>query len=286
MKYSLPGIRCWAASVYPALVGTTLPFWLKPPDFKFRVVPGILFVAMTLSGHLAFNFLHSYFIWDDNKQRTTKQFFTSGVTFLTLAIVIGICLNDSLQLRQGVPGYIFIVYCISVLFAGMLYIAPPFSFYRRAFGEVILGVGLGLLPLLGAYLVQAGDLTRTVYLASLPVVVSTGLWIWISELLHQSENKKKGYKTLAMHFPYFVSRKIITVALLFLIYLSLILAVLGRSSLSPFSLIAFFSWAYGWKIIQEVWKGEGYAGELHNSLKYSIYIHCIVCYSIMITSFI
>ncbi len=45
---------------------------------------------------------------------------------------------------------------------------------------------------------QVGDITRTVYLASLPVVVSTGLWVWITELINKTKikNKKKGQTEL------------------------------------------------------------------------------------------
>ena len=41
-------------------------------------------------------------------------------------------------------------------------------FYRQIGGEIVISYSLGLLPILGAYLIQAGDISRTVYLAALP----------------------------------------------------------------------------------------------------------------------
>jgi hypothetical protein len=60
-----------------------------------------------------------------------------------------------MTLHKGVPGSIFIVYGISVLFVGALYVVPPFGFCRRAGGEVVICEGMGLVPVLGAYIVQA-----------------------------------------------------------------------------------------------------------------------------------
>ena len=39
------GVRYWTASVLPAIVGTTLPFWLRPPGFSFSWVGAIEFLA-------------------------------------------------------------------------------------------------------------------------------------------------------------------------------------------------------------------------------------------------
>jgi len=180
---NLIGIRYWTASILPALVGTTLPFWLNPSGFKFKLITAILFLIATLFGHVGFILMHVGFTQKANSNWTKKQIFILGIFSLIVSILIGLHLNSSLQLHNNVPWYIFIVYGISIIFIGMLYVSPPFSFYRRAFGEVIICVGLGMLPVLGAYLVQVGDLTRTVYLASLPIVISTGLWLWIIELI-------------------------------------------------------------------------------------------------------
>ncbi len=141
-----------------------------------------------------------------------------------------------------------------------------------------------MLPVLGAYLVQVGDITRTVYLASLPVVVSTGLWIWITELINKEDDKKKGYKTTVMYFNYKFSSRIITLFLTLLIYVSLVLAVFGRSSLNPLSLIALFSLIFALMIIKIVWKDYENIRVLQNAEKYAFLIHLSICVVVILAS--
>ena len=89
---------------------------------------------------------------------------------IAAASLLGLHLNSGLRLHRSVYENIFAIYGLSAIFVGVLYVAPPFSFCRRAGGEIVVQRSLRLVPVLGAYLVQAGDLTRTGYLASLPLV--------------------------------------------------------------------------------------------------------------------
>ena len=182
--------RYWSATLLPALIGTTLPFWLNPPDFEFKFIEAIFFLIATLLGHVGFTFLYFGFTQKVNLKIKRKTLFISGIISLLITVLIGLYINNTLHFHTNVPDYIFIVYGITSVFVGVLYIVPPFSFYQRLYGEVVISVGLGMLPVLGAYLVQVGDITRTVYLASISVVVSTGLWVWITELINKDDDKK------------------------------------------------------------------------------------------------
>ena len=46
--FQFAGNRYWTASILPALIGTTIPFWLNPPDFKFKIIEAILFLIVVL----------------------------------------------------------------------------------------------------------------------------------------------------------------------------------------------------------------------------------------------
>ena len=282
--FQFAGIRYWTASLFPALLGTFLPFWLNPPNFKFKLTEAILFLIVTLLGHIGFSLLYFGFTKKFSPKLKRKSLFILGIFSLTTSVLIGLYLNSSLQLHANVPEYIFIIYGITAIFVGLLYVAPPFNFYQHLYGEVIISVGLGMLPVLGAYLVQVGDITRTVYLASLPVVVSTGLWIWITELINYEDDKKKKYKTTVMYFNYKFSSRIITLFLIILIYSSLVLAVFGRSSLNPLSLIALFSIIFALKIIKIIWKNYENIRVLENAEKYAIIIHSSICITVILAS--
>lgn len=84
---NLAGFRYWTTSLLPALVGTVLPFWLRPPGFSFRLFAAIEFLLATVLVH-------------------------AGFSFLLAACLLGVYLNGGLTLHGGVPQYIFIVYGI------------------------------------------------------------------------------------------------------------------------------------------------------------------------------
>ena len=95
-----------------------------------------------------------------------------------------------------------------------------------------------MIPLLGAYLVQVGDLTRTVYLASLPLVVVTGLWIWVEELSSRTDDEKSGRNTMVIEFGPRFSGRYGVPGLSVLYYATLIIAVFS-GALSYLTLILF-----------------------------------------------
>ena len=274
------------ASVLPVLVGTTLPFWLDPPEFKFKWFLAILFLIATVICHYSFILLHIYFSKRHNENLESYHLLKKGITGLIISMLIGLYMNSLLLLNKNVNEYIFIVYGLSVMFAGLLFVFPPFYFSRRWGGETVLAVGLGMMPALGAYLIQAGDLTRTVYLASLPMVFSTGLWIWNHELFEARLPKKQGYKTTVWYFPYIYSSRYVTLMLIFLIYASLLLAVFGRPSLSPFSLLAVFTFFFAVKVAKITWYENGDAERLKIAEKHAFLIHFTIGMVIIASSII
>lgn len=162
------GFRYWTASIIPTLVGTTLPFWLRPSGFSFKWFAAIEFLIAIVFFHAGFCFLLA---WIQNKT-TPSWHQTRLIMYACICIVftcfLGLHINNNLILQLGVPDHIFIIYGLSTLFVGVLYVVTPFNFYQRVGGEIILAEGHGMIPLLSAYLIQVGDLTRTVYFASLP----------------------------------------------------------------------------------------------------------------------
>jgi len=172
---------------------------------------------------------------------------------MVLACLLGLHLNSGLTLHDGVPRSIFIVYGLLTLFAGVLFVAPPFSFCRRAGGEIVLCESLGLLPVLGAYLVQVGDLTRTVYVVSVPLVVATALWVLTDELISRADDDREGRQTLVILFGPRFSGRLVLLALSILFYATLLLAVFS-ASISPWALVAVLSVVLVWTLVAVSWK--------------------------------
>lgn len=278
------GARYWTASLLPAITGTTLPFWLNPPGFNFKLSDALFFLIATVTCHAGFSLLYYSFNDKFSSSREKSRFIASGIIHLIIAVITGLYLNSHLHLHKNVPDYIFVVYGVTTIFAGILYVTPLFNFSKKFGGETVLSVGLGMLPVLGAYIVQVGDLTRTVYLASLPIVISTALWVWITELISKEEDENSGYKTTVMYFPFSVSCRIVTPILIISLYGALILSVWGRSSLNPFSLAGLFSILLAIKIIN-ITRSVEIEKELQKAEKYAMLIHLSVCI-IIISSFL
>ena len=248
------GFRYWTASLFPALVGTTLPFWLRRPGFTFNWLGAIEFLIATVLLHAGFSLLHAFFEDRSTAEWPRRRLLGAAVVCLGAACLVGLHIHSGLSLGDSVPGFIFIVYGLSTLFAGVLYVAPPFSFWRRTGGEIVLWESLGLIPVLGAYLVQAGDLTRTVYLVSIPLVVATALWVVTDELIGRADDEKEGRQTLVILFGPRFSGRFVMPALSLAFYATLLLAVF-TASISPWALMAVvLSFGFVWTIVTVSWR--------------------------------
>jgi len=240
------GFRYWTASLLPALVGTTLPFWLRPSGFSFRWLGAIEFLIATVLLHAGFSLLQARI-----EYRCTAEWPGSRLLGAAGVCIVAACLLG-LHLNSFVPGSIFIVYGLSAIFVGLLYVAPPFSFCRRVGGEIVISESLGLMPVLGAYLVQVGDLTRTVYLASLPLVVATGLWVWTAELVSRVDDEKRRRRTMVIEFGPRFSGRVVMLVLSILFYATLFLAVF-TTSIMPLALITLLLFGLVRKIVAVSW---------------------------------
>ena len=280
------GFRYWTASLLPALVGTTLPFWLNPQSFSFKWLEAFEFLILTALLHGGFSFLYALVEKRFTAKWTKARLLWTGIICLSTALLIGLHLNAILQLNLNVQKNIFIIWLAGTIFTGLLYIAPPISFFRRIGGEIIISVGFGLMPVIGAYLVQAGDLTRTVYIAAMPLVVSTGLWVWIAELIRRPEDERTGRSTMVTLFTPIFSGRIATLIIVIILYAVLLLAVFARPSLHPLSLIALITIGLTIKIVAVSWKGFSDAARMLKARKYAFIIHLAFCIIIIVSSLV
>lgn len=246
------GFRYWTASLLPALVGTTLPFWLCPPGFSSRLFAAIEFLIATVLVHAGFSFLLAYFEGDQDTERNKPKLLKYAVACFIAACILGLHINSGLKFHYGVPKSIFIIYGVVTLIVGTLYVVPPINLGRRMGREIVIADGLGMIPVLGAYLVQVGDITRTVYLASMPLVVATGLWVWVDELASKSDDEKTGRNTLVIDFGLKFSGRYGVLALGILFYATILVAAFSGST-SPLILTLLLLAGLAWKIVNGSW---------------------------------
>jgi len=252
---TLAGFRYWTASLLPALVGTTLPFWLRPPGFSFRLFAAIEFLIATVLVHAGFSILLEYFKGDQDTEWNKPKLLKYAGGFIVTACFLGLHLNSGLTLHDGVPRYIFVVYGVVMLVIGTLYVVPPINLGQRMGREIVIAEGLGMIPVLGAYLVQVGDITRTVYLASMPLVVATGLWVWLEELASKSDDEKAGRGTLVIDFGLKFSGRFGVLALAIIFYATIIVAAVSGSTSPLILILLLLSWL-ALRIVIVSWNGS------------------------------
>jgi len=271
----LIGIRYWTASLLPAIAGTLLPLWLQPPNLSFNWLSAVEFLLAVCLTHAGFT---SLLLWFESRstKHTNRIPLMTAVFCLLAACLLGLHINSHLSLHEGVPGFIFIAFGLATFFVGILYTVPPFIFQHRMGGEIIIAEGLGMLPVMGAYLVQVGDLTRTVYLASMPLVVATGLWVWMNRLTHAPTDQKAGRRSMPLEFGLRFSGRVAVPALVLMFYAILVAAV-WSGSIPPLSLLTLLAGGFAWKIISEAWNGYADPILMAAACKNAFIFHLLVC---------
>jgi 1,4-dihydroxy-2-naphthoate octaprenyltransferase len=273
----LAGFHYWTASVLPAIVGTTLPFWLRPPGFSFRWLGAVEFLIATVLMHAGFSFLQARF-----ERRATDEWSESRLLGAAGACIVLACLLG-LHLSRFTSGGIFIVYGFATLFAGLLYVAPPVRFSQHAGGEIVVAMSLSLIPVLGAYLVQTGDLTRTVYLAALPIYAATGLWVWTERMASRSRDEEAGRETLVTVFGARFSGRIAVPVISAALCAALLVAVLSASTM-PWALTALLSLGLMWRIVSVSWSDYADTSKMLKVRARAFIVHLVVCMAIAASS--
>ncbi len=261
------GARYWTASVLPVLVGTTLPFWLRPPGFSFKALGALEVLVAALLLHAGFSLLGTRFA--DEPEAHGRNALSMGLVFIAAASALGLHLNTM------VPGNAFLVLGVCALFVGALYVVPPLSFRKRAFGEVVLSVGLGLLPVLAAYLVQAGDLTRRVYLASVPIVFATALWVWTAEMVERVADEKAGRQTLVTLLGSSASGRLMVPILAVFVYASMFGAVF-TASMIPLALVAILSFGLARTVVAVSWNDYAMPSRMIEARTNAFKLHLVI----------
>lgn len=276
------GISFLPALLLPALAGTLLPFRLESSGFSFSFTPAILFLLCLTLFHLGCGSLHTSLNCRKLSGQNKKYFFRAGVFLWLISIPLIVYLHLNMPVRSGVFPGIFLVYCLTAFLVVLLYLIPPVSFHKRAGREVLLSVGYGSMPVIGAYLVQVGDLHRPVYLVSLLMVLATALLIWLDELISKRSALDSRPSLISLFSNGFASR-IVPVILIILIYLFLLCLVFLYPVLSPVSLLSLLSLFWSVPIIKNLTLQRVQDG-LPKLRQYAGYIYLTVCLSIILSS--
>jgi len=214
---------------------------------------------------------------DQNNNKHSKVsgvFHFAGYRFWTF-ILLPALVGTTLPFWHDPPGFSFKWFvAIEFLIAAVLFYSG-FSYLHAGFGSRI------SVRWTKTKLLSTGTI---LLLASLPLVVSTGLWIWVSELISRADDEKTEKRTTVMLFSQRFSARYLTLLLILLVYGLLILAVIGRSSLNPLSLVALFSVVLAVSVIHISWKEYNNIIKMRRALHNIFLIHIVIGTVIILSS--
>jgi len=191
-------------SIVLVLLGTAVAVYQEVP---FSVVNFILALIGLVLLHISVNVLNNYFDYKSGIDKETKKTpFSGGVNVLVDGTI-----NPSTAYGVGL-GTLAVGLLIGVYFfrnVGWellpLVLVGIFSVYfytpvlsKLGIGEAFAGLGLGTLPVMGAYFVQAGTFNIEALVASIPSWVLTHNLLLLNEFPDAEADKKAGRKHIVI----------------------------------------------------------------------------------------
>jgi len=197
------------ATIVSVLLGTSIA-WVRNNVFNWEY-----FLLALLGGaflHLGTNIANDYFDHKSGNDKINKEFvrpfsggsrmiqlgllsprkvFAAALMFYAIAVFIGVYL-------AWATGLFVLVLGITGLLSGVFYTGPLFNWASRGVGEAFVGINFGALMTLGAYYVQAKNLSIEPLIASIPISLLIAAVLYINEFPDYNADKAVGKNTLVV----------------------------------------------------------------------------------------
>jgi 1,4-dihydroxy-2-naphthoate octaprenyltransferase len=197
------------ASILPVLVGTS---WGYRAAGELDLSALLWAIAAIACVHAAINVLNDVFddLGGSDRVNVGRIFpYTGGSRFIqngvlsvramavwgVLLLLLGGLFGAVLLLEKGAPVLWFGLAGVAL---GVLYSAPPVQLSARGLGEVAVGMGFGLLPVVGAAWLQSPDAALSALLPSVPVACWAMAILLINEVPDQAADAAAGKRTLVV----------------------------------------------------------------------------------------
>jgi len=270
------GLPFWPASILPVLIGTALPFWLRPDGFTFgwlRFVEALVGVLLLHAGADLTNEYFDYLADSKNPRRgglaggsgaLPDGLLKPGTVLRALIVCYVAAAAIGIHLNTMLPGNTVLIIGALGLLGGFFYSAPPLRLSYHGLGETILGPCFGVLPVLGAYYAQAGELGWRVVMAGLPSTFAVALILWVNQIVDHEPDREAGKRNLVVLMGTKAAGRGGVLTLVLLVFASLFAAVF-TASLIPLSLVAILAFGLARTIVVECWQRHDRPDELREA---------------------
>ncbi len=232
----------FTAIIVPVIFSTALA-WRSRGAVNWLVFA--LSLLALVAAHAGANLFNDYYDWrlGADKLNRNRNRFSGGSPHLVEGKV-----RPSLFLRLGaasfavsaVTGVAALLVCGQALLPlallglvglviGFFYTAPPFKLAYRGLGELCIFLAFGILPVLGIYYLQTGEMSSTVAFASLPLAFLVTNIILINEFPDFESDREAGKRQLVVRLGTGKARYLYLVMVL-----ASLAAVFWLSALSPY----------------------------------------------------
>ena len=193
-------------SVLQVFLGTAVAWW-------YHGDPSLLYCLLALIGlllvHISVNTLNDYFDYKSGIDLEVKRTpFSGGSGILSAGLLPPVSVGrfGLVCFLLAIPiGIYFVVILprgwllVPVLVTGALCVLLYTTHIKRwGLGEIACGLGLGTLPILGAYFVQSGTYTWEVVIAAIPSGILLHNALLLNEFPDVEADEKGGKKTLTI----------------------------------------------------------------------------------------
>ncbi len=197
------------ASVVPVTLGVTLA-WHAGWEIGWALA--LLTVIAAVSIQAGTNLFNDYFDHRAGNDEANREFvrpFSGGSRVIQLGLATP---AEILMLATGLTGVAVAIgvglvvagypWLLAIgaagLASGLLYTARPVFLAGRGLGEVMVALNYGVLMTIGAYYIQAGEVTWTATLASLPLAGLIALVLYINQFPDANADSRTGKRTLVV----------------------------------------------------------------------------------------
>lgn len=273
-------------SVMPVLIGATLPFWLRPNGWTFSVARLIEMIVAVVLLHMGANLGNGYYDHVSGADPANPNpgalsggsgliasgalpaafFLKSSIVCLVLGAALGLHLNFT------VPGNLVLVVGVIGVALAHFYTAPPVKLAYRGLGEISVGLAFGVLPVVGAYYVQAGTFSWRVVMASLPIAFAAILILWVNQIVDFKPDRDTGKRNLVVVMGPPAAGRGMVLALALLIFGSLFAAVF-TAALIPLTLVAVLAFGLIRTVVADCWSHYGRPKMLAEAASSAIRLH-------------
>lgn len=232
--------RTLPVMLVPVLIGSVLA-WQQGAPFQW----GLFALALVgaLAAHLGANVVNDVFDFGSGADQAAQKSMSEGTTIVTGSQAL---LSGQLSLK-AYRGLAIALFALALLCGAALtffrpwalalgvigfclaffYVAPPLrlAYVGRGLGELDILISFGILPLVGSYYIQAGNVPFNALLASLPIGLYTTTVLYFHHFLHWRADQAVGKITPVVALGERGAR-IVGAILLFLIAITLLLNAL------------------------------------------------------------